>query len=179
GAQFVGNDVSRPLRTNGSTFYGLYSFSSRGLALEKNKIHDPFTGSLTNTNSIYAIYLSNGTTPTATATVDVVNNVLYNMNGNGSQYLIYSSGSAFSRIYNNTINSDDQTATGTSTTYGIYSSGVSADIRNNIVNITRTGGSTTTKYGLYYVTNAPTSNYNDLYVPTGSVGYYTTAYTTL
>ncbi|GAB3575985.1 hypothetical protein GCM10027345_12060 [Hymenobacter daeguensis] len=109
--------------------------------------------------------------------MDVVNNVFYNMNGNGLQYLIYSGSSAFSQIYNNTLSSIDQTSTTTSTTYGIYSSGVSADIRNNVVSITRTG--TGTKYGLYYVTNAPTSNYNDLYVPTGSVGYYTTAYTTL
>jgi hypothetical protein len=176
GAQFIGNDVSRPLRTNGSSFYGLYSFSSRGLAIEKNRLHDPFTGNPTSTSAVYAIYLSNGTTPTATTTNDVVNNVLYNMNGNGTQYLVYNLGSAFSRIYNNTLSSDDQTAS-TATTYGIYNSGVSADIKNNVVSIARAG--TGTKYGLYYTVATTTSNYNDIYVPNGNVGYYTTAYATL
>jgi hypothetical protein len=178
GARFLGNDVSRPLRTNGSAFYGLYPFSSRGLAIEKNRIHDAFTGNPTSTNVVYAIYLGNGTTPTATATVDVVNNVVYNMTGSGTQYLVYNSGSAYSRIYNNTLSSDDQTTTA-ATIYGIYSSGTNADIKNNLISITRPGGGPATKYGLYYLTNAPSSNYNDIYVPNGSVGYYTTAYTTL
>jgi hypothetical protein len=177
GAQFIGNDVSRPLRNNGSTFYGIYTFSSRGLAIEKNRIHDTFTGNPTSTNTVYGIYVSNGTTGTATAPNDVVNNVLYNLNGTGTQYLIYSSGSDFSRIYNNTVSSDVQTPVSTSTTYGIYSSGLSTDIRNNVVSITR--GGTGTKYGLYYLTNAPISNYNDVYVPGGNVGYFNGAYASL
>jgi hypothetical protein len=177
GARIIGNDVARPLRTAPSSFYGIYlTTGSSGLAVEKNRLHDPFTSNLTSTSAVYAIYLLTGTTATATATNDVVNNVFYNMNGNGTQYLIYNSGAAFSRIYNNTVSSDDQTAS-TATTYGIYSSGASADIKNNVVSITR--ASTGTKYGLYYVTNAPTSNYNNIYVPNGNVGYYTTAYATL
>jgi hypothetical protein len=176
GAQIVGNDVARPLRTNGSTFYGIYLLSSRALAVEKNRIHDAFTGNPTSTSTIYALYISTSTVGTATAPNDFVNNVIYKMNGNGLQYLVYNVGGAFSRIYHNTVVSDDQAATTTSATYGIYNSGTSSDVRNNIVSITRTG--TGTKYGLYY-TVATTSDYNNLYVPTSNVGYYTTAYATL
>ena len=107
----------------------------------------------------------------------MVNNALYNLSGNGLQYLVYNLGAAYSRIYNNTITSDDQTATTASVTYGIYNSGANVDVRNNSVSITRTG--TGTKYGLYYATAATTSNYNNLYVPGGNVGYSTTAYATL
>jgi hypothetical protein len=178
-AQFVGNDVSRLLRSNSSTFYGIYVFgTSRGLSIEKNRLHDIFTGTPAATSAAYGIYLTTGTAATATSPNDIVNNVLYNLNGNGLQYAIFNSGSSYSRIYNNTISAADQTATTTSATYGIYSTGTSADVKNNIVSITRSGAGT--KYGLYYVTNAPSSNYNDIYVPNGNVGYYTTtAYATL
>jgi hypothetical protein len=178
GAVFAGNDIARPLRTNPSSFYGIYCLGlSRNLDIEKNRLHDAFTGSPATGSFSYAIYLNTGAGATATAPNDVVNNVLYNLNGNSGQYCIYNSGAAYSRIYNNTVISDDQTATTTSTTYGIYSSGVGADIKNNIVHITRAG--TGTKYGLYALTNAPSSNNNDLYVPGGNVGYFSTAYATL
>jgi hypothetical protein len=177
GAQFIGNDVSRVLRTNSSTFYGLYTFgSSRSLAIEKNRLHDPFTGSPTATGTLYGIYLSNSTGATAGTTNDVVNNVLYNINGGGTQYLIYNSGSSFSRIYNNSIAADDQSAT-TITTYGIYNSGLNTEVKNNVVSITRP--STGTKYGLYYSTAPTSSDYNDIYVPNGNVGYFSTALVTL
>jgi hypothetical protein len=178
GAQIVGNDVARPLRTNGSTLYGIYATSTaRNLAIEKNRVHDLFGGNPTSTSAAYPIYLATGTTATAAAPNDVVNNVLYNLSGSGTQYGIYSLGAAYSRIYNNTINSDDQTTATTSTTYGIYSSGLGSEVRNNIVRITR--GGTGTKTGLYYTTNAPASTTNDIYVPNGNVGYYTTTYATL
>jgi len=178
GAQIVGNDVARPLRTNGSTLYGIYASSTaRNLAIEKNRVHDLFAGNPTSTSSAYPIYLATGTTATAAAPNAVVNNALYNLSGSGLQYGIYSLSAAYSRIYNNTINSDDQTTATTSTTYGIYSSGVGAEVRNNVVRITR--GGTGTKTGLYYTTNAPASTTNDIYVPNGNVGYYPTTYATL
>ncbi|MBO2008761.1 beta strand repeat-containing protein [Hymenobacter negativus] len=177
GAQIVGNDIARPLRTNSSTYYGIYLQSSRGLTVEKNRLHDAFTGNPTSTSTIYGVYIGTGTVGTATATNDYVNNLIYKMNGNGLQYLFYNTGGAYSRIYNNTINSDDQAATTASATYGVYSTGTNSEVKNNVVSITRTG--TGTKYGLYYVTSAPSSNYNDIYVPTGNVGYFTTAYATL
>ncbi|RZL15845.1 MAG: T9SS type A sorting domain-containing protein, partial [Hymenobacter sp.] len=175
GAQLIGNDVSRPLRTNGSSFSGIESFgSSINLAIEKNRIHDTFAGNPASSNLVYGISLSNGA---VSASNYVLNNVFYNLSGNGTQYAIYNSGSALTRIYNNTITSDDQASTSTYTTYGIYNTGATVDVANNVVSITRAG--TGTKYGLYYSTATTTSNYNDIYVPSGNVGYYTTAFTTL
>ncbi|MBF9222579.1 beta strand repeat-containing protein [Hymenobacter ruricola] len=177
GLQVIGNEVARPLRTNGTTLYGIYfSGASRSLAVEKNRVHDPFTGNPASTSSAYLLYITTGTGATAAAPNDFVNNVFYNLNGNGTHYIIYNSGAAYSRIYNNTINADDQ-AGSTATTYGIYSTGTGADVKNNVVSITRAG--TGTKYGLYYTVGATLSNNNDVYVPAGNVGYYNTAFPTL
>ncbi|MGI4862301.1 MAG: T9SS type A sorting domain-containing protein [Janthinobacterium lividum] len=180
GAQITGNDINRAGRANGTTFYGVYATGlSQGLAIEKNRIHDSFIGNPTSTSSSYGVYLTTSTGATATAPNDVVNNVIYSLSGNGSQYGIYNSSAAYIRIYNNTINADDQTSTATATysTYGIYSSGTNSEVKNNVVVITRSGANV--KYGLYYATNPPASNNNDIYVPSGNVGYYTTAYATL
>jgi hypothetical protein len=177
GAQFIGNDISRPLRANPSSFYGLYTFgSSRSQAIEKNRLHDPFTGNPTSTEVFYGLYIVTSTGGTAATPNDLVNNTFYNLNGNGLQYLIYNSGAAYSRIYNNTLLSDNQTATTSAVTYGVYNTGANTDVRNNIISISRTGPGL--KFGLYY-TVATTSNYNDLYTPTGSVGYYNAAFATL
>ncbi|RZK98276.1 MAG: hypothetical protein EOO62_26715, partial [Hymenobacter sp.] len=178
GAVIAGNDIARPLRTSLGAFYGIYNTNlSRSLDIEKNRIHDAFTSSPTTASASYGIYVTTGTGATANTANEVVNNVLYNISGNSTQYLIYNLGAAYSRIYNNTLVSDNQAATTTAATYGIYTSGVGADIKNNIVAITRSG--TGNKYGIYAVTNAPSTNNNDLYVPTGNVGYFSTAYATL
>jgi hypothetical protein len=178
GAVVAGNDVARPLRTNPSSFYGIYNTSlSRNLTVEKNRIHDAFNGNAASTSLLYGIYLGTGAGATATAPNDVVNNVFYNLSGNGLQYLVYSSGAAYSRIYNNSVASNEQGSTTTAATYGVYSTGANADIKNNVISITR--GGTGIKTGLYYTTNAPASNYNDIYVPNGNVGYYATTYATL
>ncbi|MDO7845442.1 T9SS type A sorting domain-containing protein [Hymenobacter sp. M29] len=177
GLRLVGNDIARPLRTTVGTFYGVYfSGASINTAVEKNRIHDPFTGNLTSTSSAYLFYIATSTTATAATPNDFVNNLCYNMNGNGLLAAFYNTGSSFIRMYNNTVSCDDQVAS-TATTYGIYNSGASADIKNNVVSVTRAG--TGTKYGLYFLTNIPASNYNDIYVPNGNVGYYTSAYATL
>jgi hypothetical protein len=178
GAQLTGNDIGRPLRTSISIFYGIYvGGQCNGLAIEKNRIHDACTGNTAAVLQIYGIYLA-GNGSTSTLTNDIVNNVLYKMTGGSTQYLIYS-GTGYSRIYNNTLSSDEQSANSTYVTYGIYSSGTSADIQNNVVSITRTG--TGAKYGVYIVSNPVITalNYNDLYVPNGNVGYLGTAYPTL
>ena len=178
GAQLTGNDIARPLRTTTTTFYGLYlSGSSRGLLVNKNRVHDPFTAMPTNTSTFYGIYVLTSTGATATATNDLVNNIFYNLNGNGAQYLIYNSGSANCRIYHNTLSSDDRTTTTTLNTYGIYNSGTPFDVKNNNITITRAG--TGTKYGVYYLQNATTSNNNNIYVPGGNVGFFSTAFATL
>jgi hypothetical protein len=178
GAQLVGNDIGRPLRTAITTFNGIYvAGQCNGLAIDKNRIHDACTGNTTAVLPVYGIYLA-GNGSTSTLTNDIVNNVLYKMTGGSMHYLIYS-GTGYSRIYNNTLSSDEQAATSTYATYGIYSSGINADIRNNVVSITRPG--TGSKYGVYIVNNPVivALNYNDLYVPNGFVGYLGANFTTL
>jgi hypothetical protein len=177
GAQFVGNDISRPLRSTVSTFYGIgVSGTSNGLTIEKNRIHDAFTGSTATIAQVYGIYLS-GNGSTSTVTNDIVNNVLYKMTGGSTQYLIYS-GSSYSRIYNNTLTSDDQAAS-TYVTYALYVSGANNDLKNNVVRVTRAG--TGLKYGVYLTssTGVVSTNYNDLFVPAGNVGYYSANFATL
>jgi hypothetical protein len=177
GAQFIGNDISRPLRTSTNGFYGIYSFgNSRSQAIEKNRLHDPFAGNLTSFGQVYGIYLSTGGGATATTPNDVVNNLLYNLNGGMLQYAIYNAGAANTRIYNNTISSEDQAAN-TTDTYGIYSSGTNADVKNNTISLSR--ASTGAKYGLYYTVATTASNYNAIYAPNGNVGYYGVAFPTL
>ncbi|HET9505548.1 MAG TPA: T9SS type A sorting domain-containing protein [Hymenobacter sp.] len=175
GAQVVSNDVSRPLRTSPGSFYGVYGFSSsRNLNIAKNRVHDDFTGQATPSTAFsYGIFLATGTGATATSPNSVVNNVIYNMNGNSGQYLLYNSGSTYCRLYNNSISSNNQTSTSTAATYGIYTSGANTDIRNNVMSITRTG--TGTRYAIYTLTNVPTSSNNDLYVPGGVIGYANSA----
>jgi hypothetical protein len=178
GAQFVGNDIGRPLRSAISAFYGIYvAGQCNSLNIEKNRIHDAFTGNPTVSAQVYGIYLA-GNGSTSTLTNDIVNNVVYKMTGSNTQYLIYS-GTGYSRIYNNTLSSDEQSATSPNATYGIYTSGINADIRNNVVSITRPG--TGNKYGVYIVNNPVivALNYNDLYVPNGFVGYLGMNYATL
>ncbi len=178
GAQLVGNDIARPLRTNTTTFNGIYiAGQCNGLAIEKNRIHDPFTSSPTVSAPAYGIYLT-GNGSTSTTTNDIANNVVYKMTGGSGQYLIYS-GTGYSRIYNNTLSSDEQTATSANTTYGIFTSGTYADIRNNVVSITRPG--TGGKFGVYISGNPAFTalNYNDFYVPNGNVGYLLANYATL
>ncbi|RZK98859.1 MAG: hypothetical protein EOO62_25710, partial [Hymenobacter sp.] len=51
GTLITGNDISRPVRTAVRSFNGIYAFgTSRGVAIEKNRIHDPFNGNPTSTS---------------------------------------------------------------------------------------------------------------------------------
>ncbi|MBH8559282.1 beta strand repeat-containing protein [Hymenobacter negativus] len=176
GARLTGNNIHRTTRTVSlSTFYGVYLTGDVSTAVERNRIHDPFTGSTASTAAAYGLYY---TTNDATAgnENDAVNNLIYNFNGSGTEYGIYNSGSDYARYYYNTISLDNQAATGaTQNTYGFYQTtqAIGIDFRNNIVSVTRTGG-TGLKYALDFITgtSAITSNYNDLYVGTGAT-YFT------
>ncbi|MFD2718844.1 CARDB domain-containing protein [Hymenobacter monticola] len=185
GAQIINNNIHRTTRAGVSTFYGVYLVGVTGTAVERNRIHDSFTGNTASTSTGYGLYIS--ADGTAGAENDMVNNLVYNFNGSGTEYGIYNVGSDYARYYYNTISLDNQAATGTTqTTYGFYQTTLATgiDFRNNIVSVTRTGG-TGSKYALYYVTatSTITSNYNDLYVGTGALyftgRYGTTDYATL
>ena len=173
GARVLDNNVHRSTRTNVSTFYGVYLAGNVGAAVERNRIHDPFTGNPGDTGAGYGLYI---TTSDATAGTenDFVNNLVYNFTGAGTQYGIYNSGSDFARYYQNTIALDDQVFLGTTLAYGFYQTTLATgiDIRNNVFSVTRTG--TGKRFALFFLTPTSTivTNYNDLYVGTGT-NYYT------
>ncbi|MDO7849318.1 right-handed parallel beta-helix repeat-containing protein [Hymenobacter sp. M29] len=179
GAQLINNNIHRTTRPGLSTFYGVYLVGVAGTAVERNRIHDSFTGNTASTSAAYGLYIS--ADGTAGAENDMVNNLVYNFNGSGTEYGIYNVGSDYARYYYNTVSLDNQAATGaTQLTYGFYQTTLATgiDFRNNVVSVTRTGG-TGSKYALYFntITSSITSNYNDLYVSTGAL-YFTGRYTT-
>jgi CARDB/Secretion system C-terminal sorting domain len=171
--RFVGNNIHRLTRSNVTTFYGIYCFSTIGTAIESNRIHDPF-GAPTNfaANGIY--FSSNS--GAAGQENDVINNALYNFNGGGQDYAIYNASSSYTRYYHNTISLDYAANASTLNCYGFYQTGAATnvDFRNNLVSVTR--GGTGNRYAIYFstTTSSITSDYNDLYVQGGTAytGYY-------
>ncbi|MBO2010360.1 T9SS type A sorting domain-containing protein [Hymenobacter negativus] len=184
GARLVANNIHRTNRSTVTTFYGVYLIGSVGTAIERNRIHDNFTGNPASTSIAYGIYFS-ADDATAGNENDVVNNVIYNFNGAGTEYGIYNTGSDFARYYHNTVSLDNTASAATTLSYGFYQTTQAAglDFRNNVVSVTR--GGTGNRFALYFVTTTSTitSNYNDLSVSTGTnffTGRYgTTNYATL
>ncbi|PIQ16470.1 MAG: hypothetical protein COW67_02825, partial [Flavobacteriales bacterium CG18_big_fil_WC_8_21_14_2_50_32_9] len=170
------NDISRPNRTSVSTFYGLYFITGgESNTIEGNRLHDPFRGlGGVSTSAAYLVYYSS-----VDATVGnenrVINNLIYNINSNGTVYALYNIGSDGVHYFHNTISLDDQNATG-GTTRGFYQTTTASNIEfvNNIVTVTRTGSGA--KHCLYFNTTTSTivSNNNVLYTPTGTnnTGYF-------
>ncbi|MDB5234727.1 MAG: Muc19 precursor [Hymenobacter sp.] len=172
GARLIGNNIHRTSRVDVSTFYGVYLVGNVSTAVERNRIHDPFTAAPGDTGAGYGSYLS--ADATAGNENDYVNNLIYNFNGAGTQYGFYNTGSDFARYYHNTVSMDDQAFQGTTLSYGFYQTTLATgiDFRNNIVSVTRTG--TGKRFALFFLTptSTITTNYNDLFVGTGT-NYFT------
>ena len=98
---------------------------------------------------MYALYAATGAAATTAQPNDFINNLIYDIDGNGTVYGIYNVGSSNARFYHNTVNIDDQTNTSANATYGFYhTTGTGVEFLNNIVRITRSG--TGVKYALYF-----------------------------
>ncbi|HEX5652831.1 MAG TPA: LamG-like jellyroll fold domain-containing protein, partial [Chitinophagaceae bacterium] len=159
------NDLSRPVRTNGTTCYNVYMTSlNTGVKVSKNRIHNPFDGNPTSTSTFAGVYVT-GVDALGGLENVVSNNAIYNVNGNGIQYGMYNAGSDNIFYYHNTVNLDDLTATTTSDCYGFYQTTAASgiDLKNNLISITRGGPGD--KYCLFFntATSVITSNYNNLY----------------
>ncbi|KAA9340934.1 right-handed parallel beta-helix repeat-containing protein [Adhaeribacter soli] len=145
-----GNDISRPTRTTISTFTGI-SFEGRNsnAVVAKNRIHNPKGGNAASTSIVYAIDFRNAG-GNATSNNVVKNNLIYNMDGNGTIYGIYGQGSGL-HIYHNTVHlTGNVTTTTTYSSRGVYHTGSATDtlwIKNNIFSLTRTGKAT--QVGIY------------------------------
>jgi parallel beta-helix repeat protein len=183
GPQIIGNEVTRPTAgISVSAFYAIYLTTSvNGASVEKNRIHKAFPPGSTSTSTAAGIYVSSST-GTAASPNDVVNNLIYDLDGNGVVYGLYNPGGDFVRYYHNTVNLDDQTNTSTSATYGFYqTTGLNVDFKNNVVRVTRSGAGTNYAIYLQSTTGTTTTDYNDL-SGSGSfvTGYYSaTPYATL
>ncbi|GBL36107.1 hypothetical protein EMGBS15_17020 [Filimonas sp.] len=152
----------RPVRTTTTTCYGVaFSTGSSGCLVERNRIRNMFGGTGTTTGTFYGLYCI--IAATAGNENRFINNVISDINFNGSLYGIYFSAATFVKAYHNTVSLDHTACTGTAATYGIYSTGAaSVDIQNNLVTISR--GGTGTKYCAYYTTMPTTTNYNDFFI---------------
>lgn len=184
------NRISQPNRTSTSTFYGIYNqVSYFADTIENNQIFDVFKAVPTTTNQAYGIYF-NSAFLTSSAPGVVRNNLIYNFNGNGAWYGIYSGFTYNLHCYNNTISFINPTSLATGITYGFYNTTANTThnyyVRNNIIAINR--GGTANKIGMWLntaVTTSPTTFVfnNNAYFIQGTnsfVGnYLTTTFPTL
>ncbi len=158
------NNISRPARANSGTCAGVYLIAGcLGALVEKNRIHNMFDGFLAGTSIFYGVFINaDGKTGLENK---VINNVVYNINGNGPAYGIYNSGADSMLIYHNTIVLDDAAVT-TGAAYGFYQTTLATGINfsNNIISVTRSG--TGIKRCIHLNTNTSNvrSNKNVLYL---------------
>ncbi|KAA9324962.1 CARDB domain-containing protein [Adhaeribacter soli] len=183
GTQVSGNDIHRMDRGTVSSFYAVYvTGASRNILIQKNKMHDGFTASPGSTSVAYPLYFTS-----ADALVGqenkVINNLIYNINTNGTIYGMYNSGSDGVYYYHNTISLDNTANTGTMR--GFYQTTAATNIKfiNNIVAMNT--GTAGVKHAIYFGTNATgiESNNNVLYLTGGAsgsgIGYLTSNRVTL
>ncbi|MFY7965989.1 MAG: T9SS type A sorting domain-containing protein [Chitinophagaceae bacterium] len=173
GLVITGNDISRPTRTNTTSAAGIYVYTgSLGVLVEKNKVHNLFDLLPTSTQVSYGIFI--GSDATTNNPNKVINNLVYNMNGNGIVYGMMCSFGNNVKLYHNTIVLDDQTAT-TGNTFGFHQpvQATGMDFRNNLVYVSRSGSGTKTCISIGSSASSFISNNNVFYIPstvTGRIG---------
>ncbi|MBK7764063.1 MAG: hypothetical protein IPI46_12075 [Bacteroidetes bacterium] len=170
GANVTNNDFSRTLRTASTTTAGIFMTTGcLGNLIESNRIHNFFDAFPASTSIMYSIYCA--ADATALQPNRVINNLVYNINHNGTTYGCYNAGGDYEQIYHNTF-SLDNTGSTAGITYGIYqtTAAVGLDFRNNLITISR--GGTGAKVGLYYntITSAITSNHNVVFLNSAGTG---------
>lgn len=167
-----GNVISRPTREDGSWSVSAIYISGKNdkITLSKNRVTNLFGGDPAGTTTGYGIYFSSSDAVTKN---DVINNIFYNLKGDGTQYAIYNYSSDNINFYHNTISLDDVTSTSSSAAYGIYlSSAGGIQVINNIITVTR--GGTGSRYAIYASSvNDLIADHNDYYVQGGGTQNYT------
>lgn len=173
-----------------SSSYGMYLYYNRNLRVIGNRIHDFSSSGVTYSGSFYGIYVYYSNYNFPVGNTIVANNLVYNMHTfTSTNYMLYGSYCTNTKFYHNTINAN-AAINSTSAFYGIYTSGSSSyignEVKNNIVSIT--GGSNGTKYGQYHSGTSFAVNglqSNNIYINTTQTGtanwgyYNSTAYPTL
>jgi len=172
-----GNDFSRPTRNTSTTTAAVFLTTGNvNTLVEKNRVHNYFDAIQTNTSTCYSFYVA--ADGTAAMPNRYINNLVYQMGGNGTLYGIYNTTAPYMIAYHNTI-AHDYTASTAGLTYGFYQTGVTTGLeyRNNNIYITR--GGTGAKVGINFASASTiTSNNNNIYLAsagsgTQNVGNYT------
>jgi gliding motility-associated-like protein len=176
------NVFSRATRSGVTTFtaIGLTDLSTK-VIIDGNRISNPFGAALTNTSAFYGILLENVDAISGLEN-EVINNLVYGLNGNGVRYGIYNNGSSNVRIYHNTLSMDGISTTNTSSSriagYNQSSSAAGVEFINNI--ITLTGASNISQYGIYFGNAYPVSDVisdkNDIFINPQASNKYTGFY---
>lgn len=164
-ASITNNNINRLTRTsNINSFYGIWLYNNNSnVSVTRNRIHNPATLSTQASFTFYGIGLNNSASNTNT----ISNNLIYSIQGNGDQYLLYNNASS-GKWYHNSLSSDFPATNGGST-FGIVSeNGSSIDARNNNIMITR-GGSTGTRacINLSSVSSSTNTNNNNYFGSNG------------
>lgn len=159
------NDMSRASIASLNSYYGIYFNSgNQNSRITGNKVHN-FFGSLTGSSAYSAYGIYSGSNATLGNENVFANNIVYDMNGDGTQYGIYNNAASYNLYYHNTI-SCDHSASVSGNTYAFYQNGAASgiELKNNIFSITR--GGTGNKWMVYMNTAATTftANNNDYYL---------------
>ena len=168
----VGNITWTVTSGTQTSIYGIMVY---GGVARKNKVFN-FTSTQTGfVPTMYGIYNSGA----SGYTTEISNNIVDLDAGLASDPILYglydnAASTCFSAIYYNTVHVHGP-ATTTSSTYAFYKNGSAPNaISDNIFFNNRAAGGTGYHYGFYNkLTAAITSDYNDIYSVSGTVGYYT------
>ena len=169
GLVISGNNILRPARTNTTTTGGAYIYTGcAGSLIEKNKVHNMFDAMPTITQISYGFFM--GADAPVGQPNKVINNLVYNMNGNGAVYGIMCTFGSNCKMYHNTIVLDDQTAT-SGAAYGVHNPMplTGLDFKNNIVYISRSGTGLKTCVSIGISASGFASN-NNIFYSTGNIG---------
>lgn len=145
GSVISGNEIHRPNRTSNTTFYGIYAYVNHFSKVVGNKVHDPFPMNTTTTSTAYGIYAYSFMGSASDYGI-LANNLIYNFNSAGTQYLFAPYLTSYAKVVHNTVIAEDPNSTGTSgSTYVIYNPGTSDHtyLQNNIAYLNRKVGSGT------------------------------------
>ncbi len=165
-----GNEVTRGNRyvSGFATFFGMYFTSGfTNNTIEGNWIYNSCEFCDNVTSAQYAVYFT-GASGTTGNTNLFANNLIHDINGDGSAFGIYAFTNNFWRYYHNTIVMDGTASS--PNTWAVYSSGNTGDSEfvNNIISVDKSGNA----IGFNFPTGTNTigCDYNGVYVPNGNVG---------
>jgi len=179
------NDISRPARTNSTTFVGIEMAAAvKRFIVNKNRLHNFFGAMLSTSGTITGIDVRGAATD-ASAPGKVSNNLMYDFNGSTVQYGFYNSSSSYVTYYHNTVSLDDSTTAFNKASYGYYQNNdvTGIELKNNLFTMRR--ANTALSYALYMKTGGIVyvSDYNDFLIGASGytkMGYFNTAaYTAL